>query len=135
MEVIEGIKRIEEKFSKSGQSDKIPLLRGQRTFHAELTEGGILVNNLGTQPFLPWKVFQESLDLLIRSDGVVDRGDAMNHKLGEPELSFDSLEGHIAKVVYGKMEGDSVFRRVTPIVCILVWAGICETAPGQVILR
>ena len=46
-----------------------------------------------------------------------------------------SAEGHIALVVYGKQPSNSVFRRITPIACILIWAGICADAPGELILR
>jgi hypothetical protein len=42
-------------------------------------------------------------------------------KLGESNLPIDSIEGHIANVIYGKKLGDSVFRRITPISCILIW--------------
>ena len=41
---------------------------------AELVEGGISVDNLGTQPFLPWAVFQEAICVLIRSGGRARRG-------------------------------------------------------------
>lgn len=102
---------------------------------AALTEEGIKVNNLGTQPLLPWEVFQEAICVLVRNGGRADRGDAMGSRLGEEGLSFNSIEGHIAQVVYGKHEGDVVFRRITPIACILVWAGICEAIPGKLILR
>ena len=38
----------------------------------------------------------------------------MGFKLGEEELPTNSIEGYIAKEVYGKSIGDSVFRRITP---------------------
>ncbi len=90
--------------------------------------------SLGSQSFLPWGVFQGAICILIRSGGSAKRGDAMNHILGDPELSLNSIEGHIAHVVYGKKAGGTVFRRITPIVCILIWAGVCKAAPGEVIL-
>lgn len=135
MNIMKGVERIKDKFSVSGNPVAIPLLRGNRRFTAELVDGGILVSNLGSQPFLPWEVFQEAICVLIRSGGIAQRGNAMSHKLGEPELSFDSIEGHIAQIVYGKKRGDTVFRRITPIACILIWAGVCSAAPGKVILR
>ena len=135
MNIMKAVEIIKQKFSEVENPVRIPLLRGTRTFTAELSVGGILVSNLGTQPFLPWEVFQEAICVMIRSGGLAKRGNAMNHKLGDPELPFDSIEGHIAQVVYGKKQGDSVFRRITPIVCVLVWAGVCRTAPGEVILH
>jgi len=60
---------IENKFSKTGSPTKIPLLRGRRSFSAELSGQGISVDNLGNQPFLPWKVFQETIRILVENDG------------------------------------------------------------------
>ena len=85
---------------------KVPYIRGTGSFSAELIDAGVKVDNLGTQPFLPWVVFQEAVNILIRNGGRAERGDAMNYKLGESGLSLDSIEGHIAYVVYGKSEGD-----------------------------
>ncbi len=133
MDGITVVSVIKRKFQESGSPMKIPMQRGG-TFSAELTPEGIRVDNLGNQSILPWIVFQEAICVLIRNGGRVRRGDAMNAQLGEPDLSLDSIEGHIAHVVYGKKIGDSVFRRITPIAAILVWAGICEAAPGELIL-
>ena len=58
----------------------------------------------------------------------------MNYKLGETGLATDTIEGHIAHVVYDKSDGDSVFRRITPIACILIWAGVCRAEPGELVL-
>ena len=58
----------------------------------------------------------------------------MNSRLGDPELSFISVEGHIAHVVYGKKAGNSVFWRITPISCILIWSGVCKAEPGNLLL-
>lgn len=127
---------IKSRFSVSGNPSRIPLLRANRrgntTFKARLETDGIYVDNLANQPFLPWIVFQEAVDLLIRNGGVADRGNAMGKgiRLGHPNLSLDSLEGHIAHVVYGKKQSEFVFRRITPIACILIWVGICEAEPG-----
>jgi hypothetical protein len=134
MDVLKAVEMIKQKFSKHGGSTRIPLLKGA-SFTATLTKEGIAVDNLRSQPFLPWAVFQEAVCLLVRKGGQADRGDAMGSKLGEPGLPLDSIEGHIAQVVFGKRPGDSVFRRVTPIACILIWAGICEAAPNKIILR
>ena len=49
-------------------------------------------------------------------------------------LSLDSVEGHIAYTIYKKKHGDSIFRRITPIACILIWTGICCHKPGELIL-
>ena len=113
---------IRSKFIEEGLSVKIPLQRG-RSFGAILKDGGIEVTNLGTQPFLPWAVFTETIKLLQENGGRAERGDAMSAKLGEAKLPVNSIEGHIAHFVFKKQEGDTVFRRISPIAAILVWAG------------
>ena len=107
----------------------IPAQRGAY-FTATLYEDGIEVNNLSTQPFLPWEVFVETVHLLRAEGGVAQRGNAMNYKLGGKKLPLNSVEGHVASQVYGKEPGEWVFRRITPIAAILVWAGICENRRG-----
>ena len=133
MDVTQVVEAITRRLRETAGQAEIPLLRGG-IFTAELTEGGVQVDNLGAQPFLPWAVFQEAVCLLIRKGGRATRGDAMNCRLGDPGLSLDSVEGHIAHVVYGKRPGDSVFRRITPIACILIWAGVCKAARGELML-
>jgi hypothetical protein len=93
-----------------------------------------MVSNLDKQPLLRWAVFEETVALLGRNGGRASRGDAMNSKLGDDDLSLDSVEGHIAATIYGQREGDSVFRRITPVACILIWAGICRHSPGELVL-
>ncbi len=125
---------IRSKFSVTGSPAKVPYIRKTGSFSAELTDTGIRVDNLGSQSFLPWTVSQETICVLIRNGGRAERGNAMNYKLGESGLSTDSIEGHIAHIVYDKSEGDSVFRRITPIAGILIWAGVCKAEPGELIL-
>jgi hypothetical protein len=119
---------IRRRFLKSGSPAEIPLQRNG-TFSARLVEGGVMVTNLGGQPFLPWAVFQEAVQIIIASGGVALRGDAMNSRLGDPGLPLDSVEGHVAHIVYRKQIGETVFRRISPISAILAWSGICDLRP------
>lgn len=135
MNVFQVVEAVRSKFDQTGSPAQVPLLRGGGLFTAELLEDGIRVSNLGDQPVLPWAAFQEAACALIRGGGRAARGDAMGDTLGGPGLSLDSIEGHVAQVVYGKRQGDTVFRRITPIACLLIWAGVCEAAPGELILR
>jgi hypothetical protein len=125
---------IKRKFRETNEPVLIPLLR-EGFFTARLIEAGIEVDNLSNYPLLPWDVFIETINLLNRKGGRAQRGDAMLSRLGDAGLSLDSIEGHIASVVYGKQIGDSVFRRISPVAAILIWAGICESAPGELVLR
>ena len=134
MNIIAAIQIIKQKFERSGGEAEIHKMKGGY-FKAKLVEGGIEVDNLGNLPFLPWAVFQEAICLLIRNNGRAARGDAMVARLGEPELTTETIEGHVAQAVYGKQAGESVFRRITPISCILVWSELCEYEKGTLILR
>lgn len=125
--------RIKRRFEEVGPTARIPFLTGD-PFVASIAADGITVSNLGKQPFLPWAVFEEAVTLLGRNGGHASRGDAMNCKLGDDGLSLDSVEGHIAATVYGRRNGDSVFRRITPVACILIWAGVCRHSRGELVL-
>lgn len=134
MDVIHVVEVIRHNFAQVGNPAQIPLLtRG--SFEATLHDDGIAVDNLGNQPFLHWAAFQEAICILIQNSGRAKRGDAMKGRLGDPELPLDSVEGHIALVVYGKHLGDTVFRRIVPIAGVLIWAHICDAAPNELVLR
>ena len=134
MSVIQALTIIRRKFAESGNRARIPL-RKRGSFNAVASEQGVRVSNLGNQPTLPWAVFQEAVCLLIRNGGRAKTGNAMSYKLGQPGLPLDSIEGHIAYVVYGKREGETVFRRIAPVAAILIWAGICTPSRSALILR
>jgi len=128
------VELIKQKFGRIDHRVKFNLQKG-REFTASMTDQGIMVDNLGIQPLLPWMVFVEVISLLIQNGGRAEKGDAMGCRLGDAGLSLNSIEGHIAYKFYGKNIGDSVFRRISPISAILVWAGLCDTTPGELILR
>ncbi len=133
MNVIKAVELIKYKFAEVGNPAQIPNRLGE-VFTATLVEDGVSVDNLGAQPFIPWAAFQEAVCILIQNGGRAKRGDAMGARLGEPGLLLDSVEGHVAHTVYGYAPGSFVFRRIVPIDGILVWAGVCETAPSELIL-
>lgn len=114
---------------------KIKLLRGEKYFEVKLLESGVEVSNLNKNSFLEWKVFEKTIELLELNGGSIKKGNAMHSKLGEKELSLDSIEGYIASEVYNKKIGESVFRRITPIVNILIWVGVCENKKGYLNLK
>jgi restriction system protein len=128
------VETIQQKFQHKDVPLQIPLEKG-KPFEAIMLDDGISVNNLGTQPILPWRVFEEAINIIKRNEGHAKKGNAMGLKLGEKGLPLDSVEGHIAHVVYGQQEGETVFRRISPISAILVWAGLCESDSGELILR
>ena len=129
-----GVEVIKQKFGGVNQQYKIRMQKGH-SFTATMSDEGIVVDNLGPQPLLPWIVFEEAIELLIRKGGRAEKGDAMACTLGDSGLALDSIEGHIAYKVYGKKPGVMIFRRISPISAILIWAGLCKNAPGELVLR
>jgi hypothetical protein len=124
---------IRRQFANHGNRAVIPLMTA-KVFRAALVGGGIEVDNLRSENFLSWQVFEEVLLLLRREGGRASRGNAMACRLGSPGLPLNSVEGHIAKTIYGKLTGDSVFRRISPIAAIMVWAGLCKAGRGELLL-
>ncbi len=125
---------IKRKFQETGNPAYIEKLKGNGSISAKLSNDGVYVDNLGNQPFLPWVVFTKTISLLINNDGRAIRGDAMGSKLGDKKLPLNSIEGYVAHTVYNRKIGDSVFRRITPIACILIWVGVCKAGRGELIL-
>jgi len=92
---------------------------------------GVNVNTLGASRFLSLEVFVATISLLSANiDHQAIKGNAMNGHLGDELLPFNSVEGHVAKVVYGYQKGDIVFRRITPISKILEISGVCSNGRG-----
>lgn len=123
---------IKRQFEMKGNPARIPVMKGKKLFTARLEEDGIFVDNLGDQPFLPWKVFTEAINCLKENEGQAKKGNAADSKLGDPNLDLNSIEGYIAIKIYGCKTGDSVFKRIDPIASILAWAEICENSRGHI---
>jgi hypothetical protein len=134
MHAIMVVDLIKAQFAATGSPATVPLLN-HSTFNACLVHDGVEVDNLANQPFLPWIVFEETVDLLSRNGGRAKRGNAMTAHLGEQGLELITVEGYVAHKVYGRQRGQFVFRRIAPIGGLLIWAGICEPAPGELVLK
>ena len=119
-----------KKFNETEGIAVITLMKRDVTFTATYNNEGIQVSNLGSQGFLSWEVFYETIDMLKQNGGKASKGDAMAGRLGDSKLPIDSVEGYIAYKVYGKALGDVVFRRISPICGILKWAEICLNERG-----
>lgn len=100
-------------------------------FQAEWSEEGVIVDCLGASKLLPWSVFDEVERLLRENGGAAARGNAMEGTLGDEQLPFNSVEGRVANRIYGRNQGQQVFRRISPIANILVWAGLCTHGNGM----
>ncbi|MEE4243962.1 MAG: hypothetical protein V2I33_01045 [Kangiellaceae bacterium] len=119
------IKKIKALF---GDGKTFQYENSQNTVTCELSADGISVDCLGDSPFLPWAVFWQAVDIIIKEGGEAKPGKAIGKgiKLGSDELPANSIEGYVAMTVYGKEEGISVFRRISPITHLLIQSGICE---------
>jgi hypothetical protein len=99
-------------------------------------EDGIKVNCLGKalyKEFLPWGVFWHAVHIMLLNGGGASRGQAKarGQRLGTPKLSFNTIEGHVAHVVYGKQRGEAVFQRISPVAYILIASGVCVDKKGD----
>ena len=128
------INKIKLKFGEIEEIVLIPLPLGG-FFSARMTAEGIMVDNLGFYPFLPWTVFVEVINFLIGRNGRAEKGFSMSARLGDEGLSLETVEGHLAHVIYDKKEREIIFRRVSSISAILVWAGVCDATTDELILR
>ena len=125
---------LKEKLSTINSSIEIKTQGGIFTVEPVKTNNillGVNVSNLGNNNFLPIEVFAVTISLLICSENnEAQKGNAMRFKLGNDGLALNSVEGHVALVIYGQKKGNIVFRRITPISHILAWAGICKNCRG-----
>ncbi len=80
------IELIRTKFNEEGNPAKIPLIKADKFFNAKMNDDGIYVDNLATQPFLPWDVFIETVKLITLKGGKALKGDVMTSKLGSNKL-------------------------------------------------
>jgi hypothetical protein len=116
----------------------IPMRGGYIQVTPVLCDGnviGVNVDGLGNYPFISIDVFVVTISLLYLSENHTARkGNAMEGHLGDDYLPLNSVEGHVAHVIYGNQVGQRVFRRITPISRILEWAGIVENT-GDGFLR
>ena len=119
---------------------EISLQRGGYFVCAPVIDNGFLkgvnVSNLGNSPFLPIDVFAAVLSLLALSPNyTARRGNAMGGMLGTDEIPLNSVEGHVAHVIYGIDIGEGyAFQRISPIAGILRWAGLILPPPTPNVL-
>lgn len=96
---------------------------------------GIYASNLPKSRMLSWKAFDSAIELLQKSGGTAPKGLAMKARLGEPELTLDTVEGYVACHAYGVKPGESTIRTISALAAILSWAGVCENGYGYLRLK
>ncbi len=98
-----------------------------------LDEGYVHVSCLGASPKIPLTAFDAIERLLEEKQGQALRGSAMKYRLGTDGLPLDSVEGRVAHETFQREPGASVLQRITPMACLLVWAGVCVHGRGVLI--
>lgn len=96
---------------------------------------GIYASNLPKSRMLSWEAFDRTIELLEKKGGSAPKGLAMKAKLGEPELTLDTIEGYVAFHAYNVNLGESTIRTISALAAVLEWAGICENGYGYLRLK
>lgn len=96
---------------------------------------GIYASNLPKSRMLTWTAFDRAVELLEAKGGAAPKGLAMKARLGEPELTTDTVEGYVAYHAFGVKKGESTIRTISALAAILEWAGICENGYGYLRLK
>lgn len=127
------VKALKKKLNTFHGKAAIPLKRGG-VFHIyyETFGNGLIASNLPQNHTLTWKAFDCAIEVLEKNKGKVKKGQAMKARLGEPELTLDTLEGYVAFHAFGIKKGEFTLRTVSALSSILEWSGICRNGYGYV---
>ncbi len=82
-------------------------------------------------PFLCWEAFEAALELLNQEDRDFLPGIAQGGPLGSGACPLDSVEGYVARTVYGKQGRESCFMRIVPLRGILLFCGLISRKSGR----
>lgn len=96
---------------------------------------GIIASNIPASRVLTWKAFDAAVEVMKKNQGQAKKGQAMKAKLGEPDLTLDTIEGYVAHKAYGVKMGESTLRTISALSSILEWAGICNNGYGYLELK
>lgn len=96
---------------------------------------GVIATNVPASRVLTWKAFDSAVEVMEKNHGKAKKGQAMKAKLGEPDLTLDTIEGYVAYKAYGIKMGESTLRTISALSSILEWSGICNNGYGYLELR
>ncbi len=77
-------------------------------------------------------IFDVVVDFLIANGGKARKGDAQNHKVGEPKCDLTTVAGNIGKRYFHKLDGESCLNPTFIVSGILEWAGIVNNRRGYI---
>jgi hypothetical protein len=126
------VKKIKEKLNESGGKAIIPLLNGGSCDIGFDKNGkGLITSKLPKEQSV-WEAFDAAVEVVLKNNGRIIKGNARNGKLGSDHLPIDSLEGYIAHKVHGVQIGGSALGPGFVIAAVLDWAEICHNERGYI---
>lgn len=130
------VKSIKKRLNAHNGLATLPLPRGG-TFqiYYDGFGNGVIATNIPASRILTWKAFDAAIEVIVKNNGKAKKGQAMKSKLGEGELSLDTVEGYVAHKAYGVKLGESTLRTISALSAILDWAGICNNCYGYLELK
>lgn len=130
------VQAIKKKLNRAKGMANIATSRGKVfSIYYEEYGNGIYASNLPKSRMLSWTAFDRAIELLEKKGGAAPKGLAMKARLGEPELTLDTVEGYVAYHAFGVKKGESTIRTISALAAILDWAGICENGYGYLRLK
>lgn len=130
------VKAIKQRLNAHGGSATLALPRGGSfQISYEGFGGGIIASNVPASRVLTWQAFDAAVELMHRQGGSARKGQAMKARLGDPDLSLDTVEGYVAYKAYGVKKGESTLRTISALSAILEWADVCINGYGYLELK
>lgn len=130
------VQAIKKKLNSHKGKATLSLTRGKHfEIYYESFGNGIIATNLPSGHVLTWKAFDTAVELLQNNHRRAKKGQAMKGKLGDKELTLDTVEGYVAYHAYDIPIGSSVLRTITPLAAILDWSGVCNNCYGYLELK
>jgi hypothetical protein len=126
------VKKIKEKLNKSGGKAVISLLYGDSCYIGFDENGKGLITSKLPKGQSIWEAFDAAVEIVLKNNGRIIKGNARNGKLGSDNLPIDSLEGYIAQKVHGVKIGGSALGPGFVIAAVLDWAEICHNERGYI---
>jgi hypothetical protein len=130
------VQKIKRKLNNLHGCATIPLSR-TGSFHIFYEDygNGIYASNVPHNRILTWKAFDLAIEIITKSGGRAPKGKAMKARLGETELTLNTVEGYVAHYGYNVQIGESTLRIITALSSILAWADLCTNGYGYLELK
>ena len=130
------ITAIKEKLNQAGGLAVLSLPRGSDfSIWYEEYGTGLCASNLPGRYIITWQAIDCAMELITLKGGKAKKGNAMRSKLGEGDLTLDTVEGYVAANAYHMKNGDSVIRAISTLSAVLAWSGLVQNGYGYLYLQ